>query len=61
MTETSEHHIAAYPNRSWAVILQQAWTMRLKDRNYNNGNGENSGGNQGRGKGGKKDKDHCWR
>ena len=19
------HHIAAYPNRSWAVILQQAW------------------------------------
>ena len=26
-------HISRFPNKSWAVILQQAWTMRLKDRN----------------------------
>ena len=26
-------HLSRYPHRSWAVILQQAWTMRLKDRN----------------------------
>ena len=26
-------HLSRYPNRSWSVILQQAWTMRLKDRN----------------------------
>ena len=26
------HHIAKHPYRSWRVILQQAWTMLLKDR-----------------------------
>ena len=26
-------HLSHYPSRSWLVILQQAWTMRLKDRN----------------------------
>ena len=26
-------HLSRFPNRSWAVILQQSWTMRLKDRN----------------------------
>ena len=25
-------HIANFPNRSWAIILQQAWRMCLKDR-----------------------------
>ena len=25
-------HISKHPERSWAVILQQAWSMRLKDR-----------------------------
>ena len=25
-------HIARHPYRSWAIILQQAWTMLLKDR-----------------------------
>ena len=25
-------HISKHPLRSWAVILQQAWSMRLKDR-----------------------------
>ena len=26
------HHISRHPRRSWGVILQQAWTMLLKDR-----------------------------
>ena len=26
------NHIARHPYRSWAIILQQAWTMLLKDR-----------------------------
>ena len=26
------HHISRHPTRSWGVILQQAWTMILKDR-----------------------------
>ena len=34
-------HIARHPYRSWAIILQQAWTMLLKDRikfdNYTKG------------------------
>ena len=25
-------HISRHPDHSWAIILQQAWTMRLKDR-----------------------------
>ena len=25
-------HISKHPKRSWAVILQQAWSMRLRDR-----------------------------
>ena len=25
-------HIARHPERSWAIILQQAWSMRLRDR-----------------------------
>ena len=25
-------HIARFPQRSWSIILQQAWTMRMKDR-----------------------------
>ena len=40
----SRHHL----HRSWGVILQQAWSMYLKDKvnNYaNNGSGRNSGGN----------------
>ena len=46
-------HISRYPGRSWAIILQQAWTMRLKDRN---GKSENSRSEKVRGK-----KDVCWR
>ena len=31
-------HLSAFPSRSWAIILQQAWSMCLKDRvnTYNN-------------------------
>ena len=48
-------HISKHPNRSWAIILQQAWMMRLKDRlrfevNNNSGmrfsQGSHAGGNQ---------------
>ena len=63
------HHIAAFPLRSWAVILQQAWTMRLKDRNSRNSSGSsgdnhNSANNQSRTSGEGRSRyrrDHCWR
>ena len=25
-------HMGRHPKRSWGIILQQAWAMRLKDR-----------------------------
>ena len=36
-------HISNFPQRSWSVILQQAWTMCLKDRVYRQD--ENRSGN----------------
>ena len=40
------HHISRYPDRVWNVILQQVWTMILKDRikydNFNSKKGGNS-------------------
>ena len=41
-------HISNFPQRCWSVILQQAWTMCLKDRVHrfddgNRGNGGNGG------------------
>ena len=27
-------HMAAFPNRSWSIILQQAWMIRLKEKLY---------------------------
>ena len=46
-------HMSKHPGRSWSVILQQAWSMKLKDRLYkssefnhasaNNGSNYNSG------------------
>ena len=47
-------HLSRYPHRSWSVILQQAWMMRLKDRNRQDNKGSN---------GNKKFKfrDVCWR
>ena len=40
-------HMARHPQRSWSVILQQAWNLWLKDRHDNNGrNGGNNFGLQ---------------
>ena len=52
-------HLSRHPYRSWAIILQQAWTVRLKDRlrtNNGNGAGFTSGRNGSKGR-----KDICWR
>ena len=47
-------HISNFPQRSWSVILQQAWSMYLKDRIYreenrcgNRGNYHSANGNAG--------------
>ena len=47
-------HMARYPDRSWGIILQQAWAMRLKDKifrhdsdRYNNGHRASSGSSHG--------------
>ena len=47
-------HLSKFPSRSWSVILQQAWTMCLKDR-Y--GNGDRNRGNDRN----KKRRDICWK
>ena len=47
-------HISNFPNRSWLVILQQAWSMYLKDRiryeqnHFNNRNASTSSAGKGR-------------
>ena len=46
-------HLVRYPHRSWAIILQQAWTMRLKDRNSLSSN--RTPEQRGKGK-----RDVCW-
>ena len=46
----SRHHL----NRSWAVILQQAWTMFLKDRVSTPGHNFNSGNSHWNGNGARK-------
>ena len=52
-------HLSRYPQRSWAIILQQAWTMRLKDRNGHSGGYASQGkSNEGRSK---NRRDVCWR
>ena len=33
-------HLALYPNRSWSIILQQAWSMCLTDKISHFGNGK---------------------
>ena len=38
-------HMARNPARSWSIILQQAWSLRLRDRLTGNTNGFQSGGN----------------
>ena len=51
-------HLASYPERSWAIILQQAWSMYLKDRiNNSHSNGFDQGKQNSKGKKG----DECKR
>ena len=42
-------HLAKHPSHSWSVILQQAWSMKLKDHinycNDHNSHNTGSGGN----------------
>ena len=50
-------HISRNPSRSWAVILQQSWTMRIKDRHNHAHNRTGNGSNISNGK----SKDYCRR
>ena len=52
------HHISRHPQRSWGVILQQAWTMILKDRLRNDNQYFQRGNGQ---KQNKRDKSPCRR
>ena len=52
------YHISRHPYRSWSVILQQAWTMLLKDRNKHDNNYFQKGGFS---RGSKKDREPCRR
>ena len=36
-------HMAQFPQRSWAMILQQAWSLRLRDRLSSSNNWGNAG------------------
>ena len=46
-------HISQFPDRSWGVILQHAWNLRLHERlTFNSMNGNKSGS---------KKRDVCWR
>ena len=42
-------HISKFPQRSWSVILQQAWSMCLKDRVKNGEEGKGGGNTTGPG------------
>ena len=50
------HHISRHPRRPWNVILQQVWTMLLKDRLRNKNSFFQCGGRQN-----KRDKEPCRR
>ena len=56
-------HMSKYPERSWAMILNQAYQMCLKDRHrdagYTNSQKNGSGGSSSNST--KKNKDICWR
>ena len=45
-------HLSKHPERSWAIILQQAWTMKLRDRiprdGYAGNNSYHGGGHHGK-------------
>ena len=52
-------HLARHPERPWSLILQQAWSFRLKDRVQFQGGSSNSM-QQGKNRSGR-EKDTCWR
>ena len=52
-------HMSRYPNRSWGIILQQAWSVRLKDKINHSGNKHFNGSRSG--SSGKPRKDICYR
>ena len=56
-------HLSRHPGRSWAIILQQAWTMRLQDRLQNQGNKIRLAGNGNSSIGGQGSthKKMCWK
>ena len=56
-------HMSRHPKRSWGIILQQAWSVRLKDRLMNSGQGSrnSNGSNNHSGQQGKNKRDTCYR
>ena len=55
-------HIARHPERTWAIILQQAWSMRLRDRiSKNESFGQFAGGNSSNNHTPDKSSDYCKR
>ena len=58
------HHMAHYPDRDWSIILQQAWTMILKDRLKHSDSpyfSRNESGSGGNGHVNKSNRDACKR
>ena len=53
------HHISRHPGRSWAIILQQAWTMLLKDQLKNDNSYFQRGNHPGGNCQNKRDKEPC--
>ena len=50
-------HLGTYPDQSWSIVLQQAWSMCLKDRIGGNSNANFSGHGQKNGFGSTKSKE----
>ena len=50
-------HMSNHPTRSWSIILQQAWSMTLKDKH---GNTAQMSGKDQRSKGGNSKRDLCY-
>ena len=55
-------HLSRHPYRSWAIMLQQAWSVRLKDKIRNSAPSQGgSGFHTGCGQVARSRKDICWR
>ena len=55
------HHIARHPYHSWGIILQQAWTMLLKDRVKYDHTSQRNGNHKGYNRGNGNSKEICKR